>query len=88
VLFIEQIGKSLYIKKDSEYVVIPGRMRDLSNELKEPFFQCHSYLMINIERVTCMKKGQIFFDNGTHKYLGRDSFAEARKGFNNYLLGQ
>jgi DNA-binding LytR/AlgR family response regulator len=88
VLYIEQIGTTLYIKRDEDELKIPGRMREITKTVREPFGQCHSYLMINFDRVYSMTKGQIIFDNKEEKFVGRDSFAETRKKFNKYLLGQ
>lgn len=88
VLYIEQTGKQLDIHKSDRIVYVPGRLAEASNQLEEPFYQCHSYLMINIARVVAMTKGTIIFDNGREKYVGRENFAKTRKKFNNYLLGK
>ena len=86
VLYIEQVGRNLHIKRDQDTLEIPGRMSEISKTLMEPFGQCHSYLMVNFDRVYSMTKGQIVFDNKEELFIGRDSFAETRKKFNNYLL--
>lgn len=86
VLYIEQIGKELYIIRDGDVLKIPGRMSEINKSLSEPFSQCHSYLMINFDRVYSMTKGQIVFDNEREIFIGRDSFNETRKKFNKYLL--
>ena len=88
VLFIEQIGNTLHVQKDDELVHVPGRIRDLSLNPGEPFYQSHSYLLVNITRVHSMKKGKIIFDNELPKYLSRDCYVRTRKFFNRYLLGQ
>lgn len=88
VLYIEQRRNVLHIQKDEEVLQIPGRISEISKVLGVSFCQCHSYLMINIDRVYGMTKGQIIFDNQMDKYLGRDSFKKTRKKFNKYLLGQ
>ena len=88
VLYIEQVGNTLYISRDKDTLKIPGRMSELSKILGAPFSQCHSYLMINFDRVHSMTKGQIVFDNNQVKFIGRDSFLETRKRFNQYLLGE
>lgn len=88
VLYIEQIGTFLYITRDEDVLEIQGRMSELSKILSVPFSQCHSYLMINFDRVNSMTKGKIVFDNKNEKFIGRDSFAETRKKFNQYLLGE
>jgi len=88
VLYIEQRGNTVYITCKQGVLTVPGRMRDISKVLKEPFFQCHSYLTINFDRVYCMRKNQIIFDNKDSISLGRSCFVESRKMFNKYLLGQ
>lgn len=87
VLFIEQSGNTLFIQRDLEPVEITGRVSEISKVLREPFCMCHSYLIVNIDRIQVMTKGKIVFDNQSEKYLGRDSYAKTRKKFNKYLLG-
>ncbi len=86
VLYIEQMGKDLYIRRDGDVLKIPGRMSEINMALSETFGQCHSYLMINFDRVDSMTKGHIVFDNEKELFIGRDSFNETRKKFNKYLL--
>ena len=88
VLYIEQRGNSLHIMCKQGVLTVPGRMRDISKVLNEPFFQCHSYLTINFDRVYCMTKNQIIFDNKVSISQGRCGFVESRKMFNKYLLGE
>lgn len=86
VLYIEQIGKKLYIHKDKGSINIPGRISKISIPVEEPLFQCHSYLIINISRVRMMTKGVIIFDNLTSTRLGEHNYYKTRKKFNQYLL--
>ena len=88
VLHIEQSGKSLHIKTDSDLLESAGKIREIREDLEEPFYLCHAYLIINIERVVSMTEGKIIFDDKTELHLGRDSFTRTRKKFNKYLLGQ
>jgi DNA-binding LytR/AlgR family response regulator len=86
VLYIEQVGKSMHIQKDSEMLHVPGKIIKISTGMGEPLFLCHSYLIVNISRVYVMTKGMIIFDNHQSKYLGKNSYARTRKKFNQYLI--
>jgi len=86
VLYIVQVGKNLRIQKDNDSIRVPGQISKISVVWCEPFFQCHSYLIINLSRVSAMSKGQIFFDNLTSAYLGEKSYFRTRKRFNQYLV--
>lgn len=88
VLYIEQKAYSLFIQTDNEGIQVNGRLRDISPALEEPFCQCHSYLVINLEKVYVMTKGKITFANRTELFLGRESFSKTRKKFTKYLLNQ
>ena len=86
ILYIEQFEEKLWIVKNDKIegqLTIPGAVRDISNNLEARFYQCHSYLIINIRRVVLMSKATITFDNGCTKHLGRDAFVRARKAFLN-----
>ena len=90
ILYIEQAGTQLLIKKEEteeELQGIIGKIRELSRRLDGRFYQCHSYLIINMARVDSMMEGKIIFDNLEEKHLGRDCFAKTRRAFNHYLTG-
>jgi DNA-binding LytR/AlgR family response regulator len=88
VLYIEQVGKNLRIHKDTGILDIPGRISKISKVVCEPFFQCHSYLLINLSRVDAMVNGRIIFDNQKSTSLGEGNYHKTRKKFNQYLLGE
>lgn len=88
VIYIEQVGKNLLIQKNDDKIRIPGRISKISAVLEEPFFQCHSYLIVNFSRVFAMTKGEIIFDNHMSTHLGDCSYYKTRKKFNQYLLGE
>ncbi len=88
VLYIEQVGDNLNIYKDTDTIQIPGRISKISIGMGEQFFQCHSYLIINLSRVLAMTRGEILFDNLTSTHLGEKNYYKARKKFNRFLLGE
>jgi DNA-binding LytR/AlgR family response regulator len=88
VLYIEQVGKNLRIQKDVDILYFTGRISKISTAVDEPFFQCHSYLIINLSRVHAMTNKEIIFDNLMTTQLGERSYYKTRKKFNKYLLGQ
>lgn len=88
VLYIEQVGKNLLIHKEGDTICVPGRVRKLSKALGEPFYQCHSYLLINLSKVYLMANGDIVFDNQQSTHIGQASYIKTRKKFNQYLLGE
>jgi DNA-binding LytR/AlgR family response regulator len=86
ILYLEQDSKKLWIEiseEGKEQVTAQGNIRDISDNLESRFFQCHSYLIINLKRVVSMSSGTIVFDNGETKHLGRDAFFKTRKAFLN-----
>jgi DNA-binding LytR/AlgR family response regulator len=87
VLYIEQVGKNLHFHKEADTLDVPGRISKLSEVVGEPFFQCHSYLLINLSRVDAMANGMIIFNNQKSIHLGEGNYYKTRKKFNQYLLG-
>jgi len=88
VLYIEQAGKNLRIQKEVDIIHISGRISKISEVVGEPFYQCHSYLLINLSKVRVMTNGVIIFDNKMSTRLGKYNYIKARKRFNQYLLGE
>lgn len=88
VVFIEQVGKNLRIHKDKDTILIPGRISKFSTTMREPLFQCHSYLIINLSKIHAMTRGEIIFDNLMSTHLGDRNYYKTRKKFNQFLLGE
>jgi DNA-binding LytR/AlgR family response regulator len=88
VLYIEQVGKKLRIHKEVGILNMPGRISEISKVVGEPFYQCHSYLLINLARVDAMANGRIIFNNHKSTNIGESNYHKTRKKFNQYLLGE
>ncbi len=85
ILFADQQLRAIRIVTDRGMVTIRGKLGVLETLLPETFIHCHSYLIVNLERVEKMTDEMIFFDEGTQLKTGKGSYVNARKQFNQYL---
>ncbi|MCR5134434.1 MAG: LytTR family transcriptional regulator [Clostridiales bacterium] len=85
ILYLQQETRYVRIMTDHGEVVIRGQLADVAEGLPASFYECHSYLMVNCDRVEKMRDGSIFFDDGTCLPVGKGSYAAFRKRFNAYL---
>ena len=51
----------------------------------EDFYQCHSYLLINMRNVASMEDGLIVFTDGEKKKIGKRNYYKAKTAFASYI---
>ena len=86
ILYIVQETRYIRIVTDRGEVVVRGKLEDIARTLPASFDYCHSYLLIDLERVEKMQDVCIFFDNGVCLPVGKGSYVSFRKRFHEYLL--
>ena len=62
-----------------------GKLADIAGRLPASFDFCHSYLLIDLDRVEKLQDVRIFFDNGRTLEVGKGSYVAFRKRFTEYL---
>lgn len=85
ILYIRQETRYIRIVTDKDEIVIRGKLSDLARGLPASFDFCHSYLIIDKDRVEKLQDVRIFFDNGTSISVGKGAYIAFRKRFNEYL---
>jgi DNA-binding LytR/AlgR family response regulator len=85
ILYIWQETRYIHIVTDREEIVVRGKLHDLARGLPASFDFCHSYLIIDKDRVEKLQDVRIYFDNGTSIHVGKGSYVAFRKRFNEYL---
>lgn len=92
-LFLEDI---VCIEKEYHHIIIKtvdGNISLKSGKLdirpyiadSADFFECHSYLLINLRNVESMQDGVIIFSTGEKKKIGRRNFSKAKAAFAKYI---
>lgn len=85
ILYLQQETRYVRVVTDKTEIVFRGKLAEIAKMLSASFDFCHSYLLINLERVEKMYDAHIYFDDGRKLRVGRGSFAAFRKQFNEYL---
>lgn len=77
--FVEQRQRKVVYRAGGEDILATGRVRDCLEALGASFWLCHSYLAINLERVSTLNHGTLEFEDGEQLYLSKDAFGRAMK---------
>ena len=85
ILYLKQETRYVHIVTDRGEVVVRGKLADIAGALPAAFDFCHSYLLIDRDRVEKLQDVSIFFDNGKRLHVGKASYVAFRKRFNEYL---
>ena len=86
ILYLTQETRYIRIVTDRGEVVVRGKLEDMARSLPASFDYCHSYLLIDLDRVEKMQDVCIYFDNGRRLHVGKGSYVAFRKRFHEYLL--
>ena len=85
VLYVKQDGREVNIVTNRMKISEYGSLEDYVVQLREGFYRCHKYCLINFNNVCYMKSGEIFFENGECVYLGENNFRATRQAFHAYF---
>ncbi len=85
IVCIKQDLRQVKVVTDKGVVSLRGKIEDTNRYLTDDFFQCHSYLIVNLTKILAMSNNTIFFTNKRKIELGRDNFIKTRKAYNRYL---
>ena len=86
ILYLTQETRYIRIVTDRGEVVVRGKLEDMARSLPASFDYCHSYLLIDLDRVEKMQDVCVYFDNGRCLHVGKGSYVAFRKRFHEYLL--
>lgn len=88
VMMISRNYRKLEIKAESGDFQYYEKLDNIVGCLGRQFYRCSDGIIINFEKVECMKQQSITFSNGCRVELGRDCYLKARKAFTQYLNEQ
>lgn len=90
ILYFEQSGRKLLIHRDNLPVLsITGKLDQLEWQLSDhPFFRCHKSFYVNLSHVALLENELRVFimDNKDNVYIRRESFAKAKKAYEDFLF--
>ena len=86
ILYLTQETRYIHIVTDRGEVVVRGKLEDMARSLPASFDYCHSFLLINLDRVEKMQDVCVYFDNGRCLHVCKGSYVAFRKRFHEYLL--
>jgi DNA-binding LytR/AlgR family response regulator len=62
-----------------------GKLSDLMELLSDHFFQCHSNVMVNFDKVMGIKENGVHMADGRVILMGRNAYLFTRRNFIHYL---
>lgn len=85
ILYLMQDMRDVQINTDKRVRLVKGKVDDFQEKLNEHFYRCHSYCIVNLDRVSKMSDCIISFDCGKEIYLSKNNFFKAKKAYEEYL---
>ena len=87
ICYVYRCGRKLQFVTDNNVINAYGKMDDIEKILGDDFFRCMSGCIVNMSRITDMKRRNVYFDNDRLLELSRDPFIRLKQRFNAYLIG-
>jgi DNA-binding LytR/AlgR family response regulator len=85
IVFAESQGRTVIIhtmERDYRYY---GKLTALREMLGQSFHTCHSSIVVNFDKVVCVKEGALRMEGGQVVLMGKNAYLATRRSFINYL---
>lgn len=80
VIYIQQLKRDVVFSTEKgEYSVKNYKIAGVENKLKENFFKCHSYMIVNTAKIDIVRPGEVVFKRIYRGYV-QSSFRSHQKG--------
>ena len=80
VIYIQQLKRDVVFSTEKgEYSVKNYKIAGVENKLKENFFKCHSYMIVNTAKIDIVRPGDVVFENGSTVGMCRAASDRIRK---------
>jgi len=85
IIYMEKNLRKICLHTESDQIIeFYGRFEDVLPLLDSRFMFCHRSYIINMDAIVIMTCNQIFVRTNRCIYMGRDTFAKAKKIFSEY----
>ena len=91
ILYMEKALRKIRIhtggadRRHYPYVEFYGKFEDVVGDLDKRFLYCHRSYVINMDKIVLMTRNTIYIEPNKSVYMGRETYAKARKIFRKYL---
>ena len=85
VVYIQQQQRRLAIVTDDETFVYYEKVDNVLKYLDERFFRIMKKLVVNLEKISCVKEQCVTFQNGAQLYMGRENYVKTKQRYAAYL---
>ena len=85
IVFAESQGRTVIIhtiERDYRYY---GKLSVLKEKLGQSFYACHSSIIVNFEKVVCVREGALRMEGGLVVLMGKNAYLATRRNFINFL---
>lgn len=84
ISFIEVYGHTLKIHTEKDTVECPGALKELESTLPDCFLRCHKSYIVNLERVSDIKRYEFTLDTGSRVPIGKEKYFSVQNAFVSY----
>ncbi len=85
IMYMEKDLRKIRVYAGDGTIEFYGKFTDIIPFLDARFMFCHRSYVINMDKIVVMSYNRIFLENNDNIYLGRNTYAKARKIFKEYL---
>jgi DNA-binding LytR/AlgR family response regulator len=85
IVFAESQGRTVIIhtiERDYRYY---GKLSALREMLGQSFHTCHSSIVVNFDKVVCVKEGALRMEGGQVVLMGKNAYLATRRSFISFL---
>lgn len=85
IVYLEQSGRKLTINTDMGEFCVYGNLDEYEKRLGDGFFRCHSFCIVNLNKIASIEGFQIDFVGGLKVYLGKSNIQKLKKTIVSYM---
>ncbi len=85
IVYLEQTGRKLIINTDADELCVYGNLDEYEKRLGNGFFRCHSFCIVNLNKIASIEDFQIDFVGGLKVYLGKSNIQKLKKMIISYM---
>ena len=85
IVFAESQGRTVIIHTNERDYRYYGKLSALKEMLGQSFYTCHTSIVVNFDKVACVKDGALRMEGGQVVLMGKNAYLETRRSFISFL---
>lgn len=87
IIYAESEKHTVEVYTDKGVISIRSKLSELGDKLSDRFIMCHKSYMVNIERISSLRREEVTMDNGAVIPVSRSRQQEFREWYYDYVNG-